>query len=392
MKFLRFTTRSPLPLAFLVASLAGASTAQTRVPGPLPRSHDVKTPAEVSAAPTSFPSPLRTAPPRSLPAKLPEATSSEPTIRLENTRMFYDEPGDGAVWARGTDYKASFGPEGATYYPRLGPRAPRNVPHSFSPESVTIGGQPLAFAHAATAVRHGDRIELDRGAFVEAYDFTPGAIEQTFVFGALPNQGELVLRIPVASAFEGRSDDAGIEFRGELGRVTYSPAVALDSAGRRASAVTELAGGAITIRVAAEFLQSAVLPLVIDPVIVTYTVDGGAAKALHADVAWHQLYQCSLVAYEEVYSWNDNDIRVRLLNYDGSVRHDSYVEFTTNNWVNPRCANLWYWGQCLVVATRWGSEPSAVVGREVSTFDINMYPQIEISRPQGRVRKLRIVH
>src|SRR4051812_14437749 len=52
--------------------------------------------------------------------------------------VLYDEPGDGRLWARGETWKASFGSDGATYFPRVGPAEPRRLPHALSPDRVTI--------------------------------------------------------------------------------------------------------------------------------------------------------------------------------------------------------------------------------------------------------------
>ncbi len=368
----------------LLVATAGAQ--QRLEPVPVEQ-FDIKTLPEPSSTPEpdSRPNVERRAPSAgSRTDAEPRATipvRQERPARVEPPQMHYDEPGDGHVWARGTDYKVSFGPTGATYFPRLGPRAPRNAPHVLSPDVVTIGGQPIVFDRAVSAVRTGNRVELDRGAFVEAYDLQPGSMEQTFVFQSLPRTGEIVVHIPVASELEARNTGDGLEFRGEHGRVTYGRAVAVDANGRRSVAQTDAVDGAITIRVDPEFVSTCALPLVIDPVIYSFVVHDGVLDEIAPDVAWNPTFFCWLVAYEEVYSATDHDIRVRIMNYDGTVRHDRYVDFTTAHWTAPRCAGLTYVSQCLVVATRSpGTSSSAVVGREVGMLDLPMYSQITISR------------
>src|SRR3954469_15759862 len=48
--------------------------------------------------------------------------------------VLYDEPGDGRVWALGSTWKASFGEDGAVYFPRVGPNEPRRCAHHLSPD------------------------------------------------------------------------------------------------------------------------------------------------------------------------------------------------------------------------------------------------------------------
>ena len=57
-----------------------------------------------------------------------DATDAPPThSRVDHSRVLYDTPGDGRLWARGAGYKASFGADGAIYFPFLGSRAPQDT-------------------------------------------------------------------------------------------------------------------------------------------------------------------------------------------------------------------------------------------------------------------------
>ena len=96
------------------------------------------------------------------------------------------------------------------------------------PPDIDDSGHALEFQRAPAMSRAGDRVELDRGAFVEAYELAPDSVEQLFVFPTLPGAGELVLRIPVASELDGFEGPDGLEFRNENGRVTYSSAIAIE--------------------------------------------------------------------------------------------------------------------------------------------------------------------
>jgi len=92
---------------------------------------------------------------------------------IDGSRVDYDEPGDGAVWARAEHYEMSFDAAGATYFPGFGSKQPHIVPHRLSPDAVSVGGEAVAFEGAANAQRSADHVEFDRGALVEAYDLGP---------------------------------------------------------------------------------------------------------------------------------------------------------------------------------------------------------------------------
>lgn len=342
-----------LPL-FLASVLASPTRAQDRTPSPLPPSYDVKTAREPSFA-------TGTAPAR--PAVDPAAVVRSPkdlgpqTVRgrglgvVDHGVMHYATSNDGSLWARGASYKIGFDGTGATYVPAFGRNAPHDMPHALSPDRVTVGGEPIAFERSAAARREGDRVEMDRGAFVEAYELRPEAVEQTFVFTSLPRGGDLLVHVPIGSEMEGRASAAGLEFCGELGRVTYGRATAIDAAGRRAEAATELEGGAITIRVDAGFLAGATLPLTIDPLVSTFNIDAGGGDDYWADSAYDAANHVWIVVYEEWYSSTDRDAYYAWLNDSGPVGAGWYLDLSTNSWDSLHVANNAAAHQFCVVST-----------------------------------------
>jgi hypothetical protein len=324
---------STLAASGLVAALAASSTYAAQI-------------AERQAAPA--PTAAQTAPARP-PFDATKAIALGGGI--DHSAMIYDTPGDGAVWARGANYKASFGPEGALYFPALGKRSPHDFQHAFSPDSVTLGGAPLPFEHAASAVRDQDRIDYERGSFVERYELAPDSMEQSFVFQTLPRTGDLVVHIPVASEMTATASAAGLEFKNEFGTVKYSNAIAIDARGARTEAATTLDDGAITIRVDADFLAHAALPLTIDPVVSLVGIDPFGSDAFSVDCAWDNYQQLWLAVYEETYSATDTDVYARFLTPTGALSIGAYVDYTTNAWATPRVANLGWAHQFLVVGS-----------------------------------------
>ncbi|MFO1009751.1 MAG: hypothetical protein U1F29_06760 [Planctomycetota bacterium] len=289
------------------------------------------------------------------------ATKAEPAPAVR-----FDAPGDGALWSMGVNWKMSFGADGATYFPRLGKGAPKLFPLAFSPDRVTVGGAELAFAGASAAARRGDaRVELDRGAFVEAYELAPTAVEQLFVFDRLPRAGELVLHLPVATELASAVTERGLEFRSDFGTVEYANGTVVDAHGRRAALVPELVDGAIVLRVSADFLAHAAFPVVVDPVVTLTHIDSTTSDTFSSDVAWDPTEQGWLVVYEQVYSATDTDVYAKFLSSSGAVLLTGTVDFTSTAWHAPRCANLAAAQQFLVVAEVESGLTRSVMGRTI---------------------------
>jgi hypothetical protein len=297
----------------------------------------------------------------------PHEPASLRTAAIDNSRMYYDTPGDDSLWARGARYKARFDSSGATYFPAFGKRQPHNVPHTLSPDLVTTGGTALPFERSARALRNGDRVELDRGAFVESYDLTPQSVEQRFVFSSLPRGGDLVVHIPVASELAASETSDGLEFRGELGRVTYGRATAIDASGRRAAADTHLENGAISIRVDASFLATATMPVVIDPMVgAEIWVDNTLNDTFAPDVAWDPTQEVWIVVYEQTFSATDTDVYVKSYTNSGTLLVSGYVDLSSASWSTPRCADLAAAQQFLVVCEVTSASPHMVMARTVT--------------------------
>jgi hypothetical protein len=291
--------------------------------------------------------------PKPAPAPAPHAKgASRPSI--DPARVHLDQPGDGSVWARTEQYKARFAPEGATFIPFLGSRAPRNFPLTLTFESITAGGQPfLTAAPAAPERQGGAAVVYARGAVLERYDLRPDSMEQSFVLSALPAPGDLVVRMRVESemtlvpAGPGAVDYVAPGW----GTVRVSEAVAFDAAGRRAALEIVHEPGALELHVPATFLAGAVPPVTIDPVVrriqVSGVVDDDFAPSVASDGSgW-------VVCYERAYSATDHDIWAEAYDYSGNLIAGSgdYIDYTTNYWYRPRAAYCLWSDRFFVVAT-----------------------------------------
>jgi hypothetical protein len=313
---------------------------------------------------------------------------STPTLELaRDARNHFqiDEPGDGRVWVFGGTYKASFGADGATYIPSFGATAPQNFPVTFRMDNVTSGGHAVPFTSAATPELNGTRVEFDRGAVRETYDVALGQVEQSFVFASLPSTGELVVELSVDSELRMEARGDGLTFAGELGRVDYSGAIAIDGDGRRLALETRRVEGELHLVVPAEFVASATLPLVIDPVITTWTVNNGATDDYQADIAYDASQNRFLVVFERAFSLTDSDVWGELFSpATGTAIPGSgaYIDFTGNSWRTPRCANNRIASQFLVVAEVSGTV-SEIWGRTREAEDTTQGSQFQISSSGG---------
>ncbi len=343
--------RTTLPLLLASFPIWLASTARAQLPdGPLPPIADVD--------PTTSDDPI-------LPAALAAAD-----LRAElDQRVHYDHDDEGTLWARGSHWKMSFDGRKAIYYPLLGPRQMEHYPHALSPLRVSVGEHLMPCFPQAKPHRSSDRIELDRGSFVETYELTPDAVEQLFVFPEVPLGGDLVLRIPTESSLERTEDVAGLQFRSEHGGMKYSRAIAIDARGRRESASTRFVGTTIEIQVSAEFLSTAQAPLVIDPIVTRWSVDTSASKDYNQDVAYDVSTNRWLIVWERADSGNDKDIAYRVVSDYGYTYASGYVNLDSTNWNRPKCANNNAFDNFCVVANVVISGGWQIRGRIISAWD-----------------------
>jgi hypothetical protein len=206
-------------------------------------------------------------------AASPMANAQQPTAPMTLPRgvVHVDAPGDGHWWAKGDDWKASFGAEGLVFVPFLGADAERNFPLALRLADVHSGDTHVPFAADGVATRRDERrIEIARGSLIEAYDLRPEGIEQTFVFANAPSRGALAVELAITSELHGEQRaDGSCHFRNERGGGDVGSATAIDRNGKRAPCRTDLVGDRLRWTVPAEFVASAAFPLTIDPVIST---------------------------------------------------------------------------------------------------------------------------
>src|SRR5262245_43643796 len=80
------------------------------------------------------------------------------------TEVLFDEPGDGALYAVGRNWKARFASDAVSFVPFLGSDAPRDEIVRFVLASVRVGGELLELRTDVAPIRDGESIRYARGA------------------------------------------------------------------------------------------------------------------------------------------------------------------------------------------------------------------------------------
>ncbi|HEV8111846.1 MAG TPA: hypothetical protein VGR31_03665 [Planctomycetota bacterium] len=382
--FLKRSSSAVLASLALCVVASAQQSQQAKIPHPpaLPSQAKPTAPPVVKTPRPETPGAItKTAPPAraTAPTKLPAGLA--PHARPDRERVDVSEPGDGRIWARGADWKASFGEEGATYVPFLGSCAATSHPIAFSIDAITAGGEPVRFDGHAAATHSAQRVEFDRGGVVEVYDLAARSVEQSFVFSELPAAGDLVVRMNVTTDLSVAGAADGVRFSNELGSVTYTGATVVDAHGRSAALAASSNGTSLELVVPGAFLASAAYPVVIDPVISTFPVDTTSPSDYSPDTAYDFGFNRYLVVEEETFSGTDHDVYATLLDSTGGFVNAGYVDSSGDYWALPKVANNNIANQFLVVAevSPSGSGPWNIRGRTVDAGALAMSGQFTIS-------------
>ncbi len=352
--------RVHLRLSWLLAGLAlplPAISAQdhepARTPAELPAVPDIGMPwvTPVQKSPADVRTPASSSRPASARRPNERRCIDRPEVDRSRDVLRFDEPGDGALWVRGRDYKASFGAHGFEFTPFLGSDAPRNYPVACTLASVELDGLPVALGAGARFERRGATVQRDLGALVERYDVSTGSIEQSLVLKRPCTGGDARVRLELSTELACKPCPGGLRFSNDRGGVECRDAFALDSAGRRLALELTCVDGALEMRVPADFLAAATWPVTIDPVWSTFPIDTSVADTFAPDVSSDISQDTWIACYEEVFSAADHDVVEQHMDLAGNLIAAAYVDQTSQNWVRPRVANNGLEDRYLIVAT-----------------------------------------
>lgn len=288
--------------------------------------------------------------------------------------LAFDVEADGTRWAVGNGFKAAFAGDHWRFFGKPDATATELSPIDFRLQRASVGGEPLPLA-AARRIGDERTIRYDRGSVVEGLAIAPRGVEQTFTFASLPTRGELLVEIAVQTALQANLGDEGLVFTGPHDRVVYSPAIAIDGKGARIAAPIAYANGSLSIRVPADFVAQATLPLVIDPWVTgTVAYTSTTNDVGEPDVAWDETGQVWAVAFMRLFGAGDWDCYVQRVSATSPmtlVGTLSTIDASSISWFRPRIANLDVYSTYMVVAqTRSGTNPWNVQGRLLANSGI----------------------
>lgn len=125
--------------------------------------------------------------------------------------MLLDVETDGTLLAAAADHKAEFRPDGFCFVARPHDESLGSEPITFTTTRVTVGGEPLPITSVPPQL-DGQLIEWQRGGYRERVQFDQRDAEQSFVYAVLPQRGELVVTIAVATKRQGSDRGDGVVF------------------------------------------------------------------------------------------------------------------------------------------------------------------------------------
>lgn len=346
------------------------------------------TPRDPSLPPTSATTGIATSPLPELPKTAPaprDATASwaPASARLPRPpapvgasapvlpdRVVFDRPdGDDALWAIGDGWKARFDGTGFHFVPFFGAAAPRDFPLRIELQRAVAGGETLPL-RAGRPQQNGAQVRTGRGSLTEVVDTSMAHVEQSFVFEALPNRGAVAVEIRLAGDFDAATTADGLRFGNEHGAVDYRKAIARDATGAALPLTIDWREGTARIEIPASFVAQARLPLVLDPIVATNPglAPGYTSPRLQRNPDVAKVGATTCVVWTRAWSATDEDVVAQLLDDNLAPTATAvYVDFTSQNWLQPRLAPNDFTQKFLCVAQADLAGTSWIAGRLIDT-------------------------
>lgn len=233
------------------------------------------------------------APDQGLQAPLSQATRSAANLsQAPNVSQAFDQfaalhRDEGKLVAAGADYRARFDREGAQFTPALGELAPIEFPVTLRGVAFGRGTADRALAPVEPTQR-ARTVSFRRDAVDETYEVRPEGLKQSFVFHERPmGRGDLVVSVKVATQLLlQRQDNDAVTFANEFGGVRIATVLGIDALGNRCNGSLSCSGGELQLRLPAAFVETAALPLVLDPMVGPVISTNATGRNLDPQVAY----------------------------------------------------------------------------------------------------------
>ncbi len=180
---------------------------------------------------------------------------------------------DGSLRGYAPRYEVAFGDRRVDFLPMTGIESDSTISLGLELESIRrSGGTPLQIQQGDRIV-DGQRVRYRRPDFDEIYDVRKAALEQSFEFRSLPSgTGDLVVRVRastdmVPSTDQWTEDGLELHLDGVRGHAWIGEVTGIDANGRTVRGSMRFASGALELALPGAFVDSASLPLVLDPFI-----------------------------------------------------------------------------------------------------------------------------
>lgn len=179
---------------------------------------------------------------------------------------------DGALLAAAKSYRATFTADGAVFEPALGKDA--QTAHRFGVRTVDVrrGGRAVLVAADDAPVRSHDRrtVTFARPGVDERFTATPAGLKHSLVFAERPaGPGDLTVRVAIDTTLPRAAGDE-LAWRDERGNgVALGEVIGIDAQGQRCSGSARHVAGGVELLLPAAFVDRAVFPLELDPLIGT---------------------------------------------------------------------------------------------------------------------------
>lgn len=243
----------------------------------------------------------------------------------------------GAIRGIGPGYFASLDGSTLTFRPAPSPHAASAETPVLEFRTVSVGragGAPLALLREVVpdVEQEQTTLRLRHGAFEERFALRDRGVKHSYVFEQRPTgTGDLVVRLAFDETLAARPCPEGGLRLGPNGEIRIGAVIGIDARGARCDGSIEVREGAIEMRLPADFVDRAALPLELDPWIHAQTNN----ISFPADIAYLNTLDRYLI------TWSNNEFvfgTVKAALMDGSGRAIAPVVTLDTSGRTARCA------------------------------------------------------